>query len=232
MSANSFDLPAFREPDPRGILATLYAVAATPWRDIAQQLAAPFFKYGLTSRADVRDRYLDLSRRRYGALLAPLEDRYRTILDHPLGAEVFGTRLPDPVDNAKTATLMALLPHAEFSGGTVQFRLPRGVDLTGLEQRFQTLLAPRNLNAYLATEDAKARRIRAGYPATTRLFSDYDTQGHGVLRSRGLVRRSLCSELFCIRPKYELAILLTALVQAIREAEENAARIVASGGKR
>ena len=222
MTDHTIDMPDFRLPDPRGILTTLYGAGATSWRDLSQKLSVPFYKIGLSSRCDVRKRYVDLSERRYGAVIAPMNDREATIFNHERGKEVFGSRFPDPIDNAKVAALMTLLPHAEYRSGVVQFRLAPAIDLTALEQRFQAILSPRNLNNFLASKTGQARLVQAGYPANSRLFSDYDTQGHAV-DSLTLVRRSLCSELFCIRPQYELGIILQALVQAIREAMEIAA---------
>ena len=231
MTANSFALRSSHLPDPRGILATLYAAGATPWKDFGQRLGLTFFKFGITTRRDFRDRYLDLSERRYGAVIATLDDRSRTIYDHPRGDEVFGTRLSGPAQNAGAAALLAILPHASFSNGTVQFRLPPGLDSTAVEQRFQKLLLPRNLNTWLASEEAQERLVRAGYPARTRLFSDYNTQGHAVDHIT-MARRSLCSELFCIFPKYELKLLLMALVQALQDEAEFMAEKAKADGQR
>jgi hypothetical protein len=78
-----------------------------------------------------------------------------------------------------------------------------------LEKRFQSVLSGRNLNAYLDTDDGKKRLVEAGFPERARLFTDYALIG--------AMRRSLASELFCVRPARETAVLLQALVLALQQ---------------
>ncbi len=78
------------------------------------------------------------------------------------------------------------------------FRMPPNVELARLEAAYDELLAPRLFTAMLASPDGRRRRAQAGLPPTTRLYTD-------CLRI-GRPRRSLASDLVCMRPKREGAV--------------------------
>ena len=120
--------------------------------------------------------------------------------------------LPDPAADAEATAWLAKLPHGEFRGGVIEFRVPHGIQLASLEKRFQHLLMERNLNTYLGSDDGKRRLAEVGLPATVRLFTDYDLLG--------TTRRSLACELFCVRPTRETVTLVRALVLALHQ-EQN-----------
>jgi hypothetical protein len=128
-----------------------------------------------------------LRNRRYAAIVADLNNRGETLLDHPLGEEWFLSPLPDCSGISEVAAWQAKLPHGEFRNGVISFRIPCSVQLASLEKRFQSVLCGRNLNAYLDTDDGKKRLVEAGLAPTTRLFTDYDLLG--------TTRRSLASEI-------------------------------------
>jgi hypothetical protein len=76
-----------------------------------------------------------------------------------------------------------------------------------LERTFNDVLAPRNLNRFLASEDGAQRLREVGLPVGARLYTDYLLMGRP--------RRSMATELICIRPNRELILLLEALRVAI-----------------
>lgn len=191
-----------------GVHAALYLCGATSLRDFMQPLGVTGFKIGLTSRRDIQNRVVDLRERRYGAIVADLADRNATILDHPLGQEWFLSPIPDPAGDPRAEARLAELPQGEFTNGVVSFRLPPGMQMASLEKGFQHFLQDRNLNSYLDSDDGKTRLRETGLPPTTRLFTDYDLMGPP--------RRSLACEIFCVRPKREVVVLLTALVLAFQ----------------
>ena len=81
------------------------------------------------------------------------------------------------------------------------------MDFVELERTFAEVLAPRDLNTYLGSPDRAERLAQVGLPAGARLFSDYKLMGRP--------RRSMATELLCVRPRRELPILLEALRVAI-----------------
>ncbi len=197
-----------------GLPAALYLAGSTALRDFLRPMGLTAFKLGLSGRRYIQDRIVDLRDRRYAAIVADLNNRARTRVDHPLGLEWFLSPLPDCSGVSEVASWLAKLPHGEFRGGVVEFRVPNGIQLASLEKRFQAALYARNLNAYFDTDDGKKRLAEAGLATTTRLFTDYDLIGS--------TRRSLACELFCVRPTRETAVLLQALVMALQQ--EQAAR--------
>lgn len=192
-----------------GTAAAMYAGGNTGVRDFMTPLGVTGYKLGLSGRREVDERFLDLRARKYAAIVADITNREATIHVHTRGHEWFRSPLPDPACDPKARDLLARLPKGEYHDGVVAFRLPPGIGLSNLEQRFQQLLLARNLNTYLATADGQRRLVEAGYPAGARLFTDYDLIGAR--------RRSLASEIFCIRPKREIAVLLMALLEAIEQ---------------
>jgi hypothetical protein len=117
--------------------------------------------------------------------------------------------LSNPDNDPQIAAALAEIPFGLIADGVVTFRLPQGVNLTRLEQSYQMLLQPRNLNIFLGSDDGRARLQEVGLPAGARLFTDYSLMGRP--------RRSLASEIFCIRPRRELSILISALSAALRQ---------------
>ena len=211
---SEFSLPPIpsmrRQRLQHGIPVVLYGMGATPVRDFMQPLGATSYKVGLYARRYLTAKIEDLRLRRYASVVAPLSDRMAALAQHPLGNEWFLTRLPDPTADPQTQALFAQLREAEYVDGVIRFRLDPGLRLADTEKRFQRMLAPRNLNAFLGSEDGQARLREAGLPPDTRLFTDYTDIGRNV-------RRSLACELFLIRPQRELAVLLRALIRAIDE---------------
>ena len=203
-----------------GVAVCLYVAGATHLRDFLRPLGVTAFKLGLTARREYEERLLDLRKRRYAALVVDLDHRDVVLVDHPRGHEWFFSELPDPAHDVLSASLLKLLPSAEFLQGVIAFRTPAVINLTGFEQRFQLLMQARNLNTYLSSADGKSRLGDVRLPARTRLCTDYDLVGE--------TRRSVASELFCIRPRRELAAILTALVMAF-EAEVAATSVQAAG---
>lgn len=193
----------------QGSPAALYLAGSTALRDFLRPLGVTGFKVGLSGRRHVEDRILDLRARRYASIIADAGDRNVTLRDHPLGQEWFLSPLPDCSGVPEVAAWLAKLPGGEFRNGTIMFRVPDGIQLASLEKRFQSVLYNRNLNAYLDSDDGKKRLAEAGLATTTRLFTDYNLIGS--------TRRSLACELFCVRPTRETAVLLQALVSALRQ---------------
>jgi hypothetical protein len=182
------------------------------------------FKFGLSGRRYVNARILDLRARRYASIVADLANRDATLVVHPLGREWFLSPLPDPAADTEADAWLAKLPHGEFRGGVITFRVPHGIQLASLEKRFQSTLSERNLNFYLDTDDGKRRLAEAGLATTTRLFTDYDLIGS--------TRRSLACELFCVRPTRETAVLLQALVFALRQEQSTSLTRIAPSASR
>ena len=199
-----------------GILVTLYLCGATHLRDFMQSLGLTAFKIGLTARRYVDGRVLDLRGRRYAGVLAD-ENRRETTLQTYKGDEWFLSPIPNPTADPVTAALLGQLPHGAFDRdrGVISFRMPHCMDVASLEQRFQELLVARNLLTVLATEDGRARLRDAGLPEGARLFTDYALIGRR--------RRSIASELFCVRPTKELDVLLQALLLAIEQEQARCA---------
>jgi hypothetical protein len=192
-----------------GLPTVLYLAGSTALRDFLRPLGVTGFKAGLSGRRHVEDRILDLRNRRYAAIVADLADRSVAIVDHPLGREWFLTPLPDCSGVSEVADWLVKLPSGEFQSGVITFRVPHSVQIASLEKRFQSILYERNLNTYLDSDEGKRRLEEAGLTPTTRLFTDYDLLGKP--------RRSLASELFCVRPTREAAVLLQALVLALQQ---------------
>jgi hypothetical protein len=191
-----------------GIFCCLYVAGCTALRDFFQAMGVTGYKCGLSSRRDVLERIRDLRARRYGAILAPLDHRDDEILDHPHGDEWFLSELPDPCLDPEAAKILSSIPFAAYRDGIITFRLPEGKSLVEVERKFQQLLAGRDLNRYLETQDGRERLIEAGMPANARLFTDYLLLGDR--------RRSLASEIVLVRPRRELAMLLQALRLALK----------------
>jgi len=214
---DTFSLPAIPSRKAQGLeggaTAVLYVCGATHLREFLRPLGVTAFTIGITGRRYYKERGVDLKGRRYAALIIDMAHKDKIILDHPMGGEWFFSELPDPAKDPKAAELLKRLPNAEFHDGVIAFRTPPGVGLAELEQRFQVLMTARNLNTFLASADGKARLADVGLPPRTRLCTDYDLLG--------VTRRSVASELFCVRPQKELVMLLSALVLAL-EAEVTA----------
>ncbi len=194
--------------------AALYVAGSTAVRDFNTGLGVTAYKTGLSARRDVDDRVLDLRQIRYAAIVADERDRATALRVHPKGHEWFLIALPDPNADPVAAGLLAQLPEGRFEDGIVTFRMPPGVELARLEAGYDALLAPRDFNAMLASPDGRRRLAQAGLSPTTRLYTDY-------LRI-GRPRRSLATELVCVRPKRECAVLLRAVVEALRREQERA----------
>ena len=209
--AHLFSFPGAPTRDQQGLLegifCCLYVAGNSAIRDFLQALGITGYKCGLTSRRDVLERIRHLRLRRYGAILAPLDRRDEEILDHPHGDEWFLSELPDPSLDPEAQKILALIPFAAYRDGIITFRLPQGRSLVEVEQKFQQLLAGRDLNRFLETQDGRERLVEAGWPANSRLYTDY--------RLIGERRRSLASEIVLIRPRRELAVLLQALRLAL-----------------
>lgn len=189
----------------RGQRAALYLAGSTALRDILQVLGLTAYKAGISGRREIDWRIRDLCQRRHASILAPEDHRDRTILQSDVGHEWFLSPLREP-DEAERA-LIATLPEGVYSSGVIEFRVPRGVTITMLEQRVRDLLAERNINSYLATEDGVERLRDAGFPRSARFFTDYNLSGR--------IRRSLAIELFCVRPNQEMPMLIEAVRQAL-----------------
>jgi hypothetical protein len=192
----------------QGVAAILYVFGSTAVRDFAQPLGVTCYKTGLSSRRDIQDRRLDVSRTRYASIVADKARPDRAISIHCKGHEWFLSPLQNPDNDPEIAAGLAKLPAGAIEDGVVKFRLPHGVDLATLEQRYQLLLAPRNLMTFLDSLDGRERLEQVGLPSGARLFSDYCL----MLPPR----RSMATELFCIRPRKEIAILIAALNEALR----------------
>ncbi len=200
-----------------GIFVALYVFGCTALRDFMQPLGWTAYKVGLTSRRYVMERMHDLRGRSYAGIVASLADRTTTLKRLDNANEWFKTPLPDVSADPVTAALLSQLPNGRFDDGVVTFRLPHGLTLTDLERRFKSALDPRNLNTVLATADGRKRLKQVGLPADARLFTDYDLIGG---------RRSLTSEIFCVRPEREAAVLLQALLLSIEQERERKAGCV------
>jgi hypothetical protein len=190
----------------RGQRVALYLAGSTALRDILQLLGVTGFKVGLTGRRHVNERIVDLRGRRYASIFAPMECRDQAIIASPQGHEWFLAPLPDP--DEKQMQAIAALPGGSLRSGVLEFLLPPGMSVTEIDRTVQRLLAPRDLNAYLDTDDGKMRLREAGFPETARLFTDYDLIGRP--------RRSLAIEICCIRPRREFSVLIEAVHQALR----------------
>ena len=208
-AANTFSMP--RVPPRRaqglrdGQKAALYLAGSTALRDIMQVLGLTAYKIGVSGRRDIRDRILDLCGRRYASIIAPAQRRNLTILESEVGDEWFLSPLRTP--GAAELALIQTLPGGAYNSGVIEFRVPRSLTITQVEQRVRVLMSERNLNKYLATRDGAERLVDAGFPADMRLFTDYDLSGQ--------IRRSLATEIFCVRPNQELAVLVEAVRQAL-----------------
>ena len=200
----------------KGVLMAMYLFGSTGLRDFLQPIGASGFKAGLSGRKLIEGRLCDVRLRGYASIVAPLHDRASAIQIHPLAKEWFLTRLPDPNGDPEAMRLMGQLTDAKYHEGVIQFRLPQGLRISEVEKRFQALLAPRNLNTFLASKTGQKRLEKVGLDPTARLFTDYTDMG---CRNP---RRSLVCEIFLVRPQRELAVLLKALVVAI-ESEQEAA---------
>jgi hypothetical protein len=186
----------------------LYVLGCTAVRDFCQPLGVSAYKSGLSSRRNPVDRILEARRVEYAGVVADLDCRNVTIRKHPAAREWFLTPLTNADDDPQITAGIAGLPFGAIRDGVIAFRLPAGIDLASLEQRYQLLLRPRNLNEFLGSPDGRERLLQVGLPPKARLFTDYTLMG--------APRRSLVSELFCIRPRRETAILILALTEAIR----------------
>ena len=201
----------------QGVAACLYGAGGTAPRDFLQPLGVTGFKFGLTSRRTALERISDLRRKRYGSIVANENNRDVTILNHARGDEWFLSPLESPADDPEITAVLAAIPGGQIGGGVISFRLPPGVDLASLDQCYQAILAPRNLNAFLSSSDGRKRLQEVGLPAGARLFTDYLLIGEP--------RRSLASELYLIRPRRELAVLIAALAEALRQDAERLQKI-------
>ena len=204
-------------PDRLFVLETgqgLLECGATHLRDIMQALGLTAFKVGLTTRRCVDGRVLDLRGRRYASLIADTTSPNRTLREYKTGHEWFLLPVPDPTLDPTTAALLAQLPHGRFDcehGGVVTFRMLHTLDVANLEHGFQEVLVARNLLTVLSTEDGCSRLCEAGLPEGT----DYTLIGRR--------RRSLASELFCVRPSKEMDVLVRALLLAIEQEQARCA---------
>jgi hypothetical protein len=104
--------------------------------------------------------------------------------------EWFLTPLEDDGQDPGVAEALGRIPHGEVSHATINFRMPPGLSLVDVEREFNDALAPRNFNAFLASEDGTPRLVEIGLPPTAQ-------------------------ELVCIRPRVELHLLARALRVAI-----------------
>lgn len=189
----------------RGQKAVLYLAGSTALRDILQILGLTAYKVGVSGRRDIEWRIRDLCARRYASILAPADRRNQTIIESSVGNEWFRSPLREP--DEEEAALIATLPGGVFRDGAIEFRVPPEMTITEVDQRVRDLLFERNINRYLATKDGVFRLRDAGFPGNARFFSDYNLSG--------CIRRSLASELFCVRPNQELLVLIEALRQTL-----------------
>ena len=199
-----------------GIAAIAYAIGATHFRDLGMPMGVTFYKLGISARRDQDDKVFDLRRMEYGSRIAHINAPDRTIRVSNPSNEVFLCPLHDNGQNPRVAEALAGIPHGEIRDGVVAFRAPPDVPFTDLERAFNEVLALRNFNLFLESEDGARRLAAVGLPPTARLFTDYDLMGRP--------RRSLATELFCIRPRAELQIILRAIAVAIERVRAAHAR--------
>lgn len=193
--------------DTRVVMA-MYILASPALRDFVKPLGINAYHVGLTVERYLEQKVLEVGLRGYAAIVAPLHDRQKTILIHPQGSEWRLEPLPQPAPANGAGTLVAQLPAGAYADGVITFRLPHELRIADVETQLHDQLAARNLNTFLKSTTGKERLVKAGIPAGARLFTDYDPDDDP--------RRSLASEIFLIRPQRELAVLLQALVLAIK----------------
>lgn len=193
--------------DTRVVMA-MYLLASPALRDFVKPLGVNAYHVGLTVERYLKQKVLEVGLRGYGSIVAPVHDRQNTILIHPQGSDWRLEPLPQPVPANGAAAFVAQLPAGAYVDGVITFRLPHELRIADVETQFHDQLAARNLNAFLKSAIGKERLAKAGMPAGARLFTDYDPDEEP--------RRSLASEIFLIRPQRELAVLLQALVLAIK----------------
>ena len=150
----------------------------------------------------------DLRERRYASICAPLDRREDAIAVSARGHEWFLSPLPDPSTDPELESLIRQLPHGRFEDEVIEFRLPARLRLADVESDFKLALEARNLNTCLDSQDGRDRLAQVGLPRNARLFTDYDLVGRRP-------RRSLASEISCLRPKRELGLLLRALLSVL-----------------
>jgi hypothetical protein len=169
-----------------GVAAILYIFGCTAVRDFCQPLGVTAYKTGLSSRRNPKDRILEARRVKYAEIVADQDHRDITIRKHPAAHEWFLCPINNTDADPQITAGIAGLPSAVIRDGVITFRLPAGIDLASLEQRYQLLLRPRNLNEFLGSPDGQKRLLQVGLPPTARLFTDYNLMG---APRRSLVRK-------------------------------------------
>ena len=190
-----------------GTHASLYVAGGTHIRDVCTALGVTVYKPGLTTRRDPSDRFDDLRRVGYAKYIAPLDAPNDTFLVCQKANEIFGSPLCDNGDDPRVGEALKRIPGGAIADGTVKFLLAPNTPFVEVEATFAAVLGPRAFNTFLASADGAARLAALGLPKNARFYTDYTLMG--------ATRRSLATELVCIRPRRELHVLVQALAVAI-----------------
>ncbi len=201
--------------DTRVVMA-LYLLRSPVLRDFVQPLGIHAYVVGLAVERYLEQKVLDVGLRNYASIVAPKDDRQRTIRVHPDGGEWHLEPLPCPTNDKRAAALTEQLPVGEYRDGVITFRLAHELRIKDVEQQFHRVLAARNLNIFLASKTGRERLATTGVPGNARLFTDYEQMGEPC--------RSLASAIYLINPERELAVLLQALVLAVAASNNRSER--------
>ncbi len=168
-----------------------------------QPLGITAYLCGVTGRRYVFERILDKRHRRYGAVLADPrrpEEGARSLVG---GGDVFLVRITDEMlIGVKMPAGLAVVD------GVIEARLQLGATVEDADKALSRALAPRSLNAYLATDDGQQRLREAGISTAFRFCTLYSDIGPAP-------RLSEAHELFLVRPRREMQGLLDAISAAL-----------------
>ena len=181
-----------------------YIASATHLGGFVRKLGVTAYNIGVTSHRDPKQRMLDKRRKRDGSLLIRPDDPSDAGIVLQNGHEWFLM----PIEEADL--LGTDLPTGfRLENNIIVLRVPTYVTVAQVDQAVHDMLKPRCLHAYLATPDGQARMITAGYDPKARLHTPYNLM-------TPMLRISLMTEIYLIRPRRELTGFIAALAEMVK----------------
>ena len=182
----------------------VYAAGSRGLASFARILGLTAYKLGVTSAGDAQRRIVDLRRKHYGSLFGRLDqpiDELQAIAQAEEWALV--PWLVEPREESHD-----LPPGFYLRNGVLEIEIRLDVPVEAVDQAVHAMMAPRSLDAFLATLEGRARLRAVGRDPEGVLLTPYTLMYETVRISR-------VKELYLYRPQVEFPQLVDCLATVL-----------------
>jgi hypothetical protein len=182
----------------------IYAAGSRGLANFARTLGLTAYKLGVTSAGDAQRRIVDLRRKHYGSLFGRVDQQIEELQTLAQADEwALVPWVVDPLEEGFD------LPAGFFlRNGVLEVKVRLDVPVETVDQAVHAMIAPRSLDAFLATEEGKARLRAVGRDPEGVLMTPYTLMFEET-------RISKVKELYLFRPQIEFRQLVATLARVL-----------------